>query len=814
MKTCDTDRCKAVVVTRAFMVASAVAISTLGAWTARAQEAGDGTVSKTILRLNGEGRNLLEAEKWTPSDKGFQAEGDAFVCDNGDQASARRGASQHVVLNQKIPGPIIASAWSKAEGVSGGPDPDYSLYLDLAYDDGTTVWGQSTPFKTGSHDWQEARVVFVPARPVKELSVHLLMRGHAGKASFRNPRLEVVETGSGTVFDGAPVTIKGASREGFQARDVAAESDFVHIAKQALGLKLDVRKTQEQGADFFDVTLRDTTGKDRAVTLLYAIPVPASQTRWLEDPRRSLPVADGREYMKAHIFRAGANGRTSAYPFGGVVHEDRGIGLGFDMARPAFFRVGYNAGTEELFIAYDVALTPEKPEASLRFCRFAFDPAWDFRSALNAYYRIFPAAFERRIADQGLWMPFSPISKVKNWEDFGFRFKEGNDETAWDDEHGILTFRYTEPMTWWMPMPPKMPRTIEAATAEARRLAETGKAEAKALLTSGYHDRDGQFVARLIEAPWNKGAVWSMNSSPAIAGEINDFTSKWNAKIRERLYGEGRKGDLDGEYIDSSEGYVTDELDFRRDHFATSTAPLVFSIDDRRPAVFRGTVAFEYAQGLARDVHGMGKLMMANATPDRLCWLAPLLDVMGTETDWNHQGKWSPMSDADLLYRRALCKGKPFCFLMNTPFERFGPDLVEKYMKRSAAYGMFPGFFSHNAADGAYFSRPELYDRDRPLFRKYLPLCKLVAEAGWEPITQAQSSDEHVYVERFGDKGTRYLTVFNDGPQKRTTTISLEKPVSGTSRELVANQVVKWENGRATLTLEGDDLAILEIQGE
>ena len=39
------------------------------------------------------------------------------------------------------------------------------------------------------------------------------------------------------------------------------------------------------------------------------------------------------------------------------------------------------------------------------------------------------------------------------------------------------------------------------------------------------------------------------------------------------------RGDLDGEYIDSSEGYVTDELDFRRDHFAAAETPLVFSPD-------------------------------------------------------------------------------------------------------------------------------------------------------------------------------------------------------------------------------------------
>lgn len=776
-------------------------------------EAGDGSVSKARFAPGTGGENLLKPEGWQPTDKGFQMDGNVFVLDNGADAEARRGASQYVALNQKAPAPIIASVWSKAEGISGSPGPDYSIYLDLIYDNDSPVWGQSAPFPTGTRDWSERRVVFIPERPVKGLTVHLLMRGHSGKALFREPRLETAGSATGAAFDGIPIEIKAPAREGFQARDVAADGDFVRIDKAALGLSLDVQKTTEGGVEFIDATLRDESGKDRAVTLVYAIPVPSAGTRWLEDPRRSSTVEGRREYMKAGTFRAGANGRLSMYPFGAVVHENRGVGLGLDMAHPAFYRVGYNAGTGELFIAFDLGLAPERPTAKLRFCRFSFDPAWEFRSALDAYYRIFPDAFTRRVADQGIWMPFSPISKVEGWEDFGFRIKEGNDETAWDDQHGILTFRYTEPMTWWMSMPKSMPRTYEAATAEVDRLAKTGNPAARALQTSGYHDRDGRIPGLFRNEPWSNGIVWSVNSSPGIAGDTNDFKTKWNNDVKNRLYGPNRKGDLDGEYVDSSEGYVTDELDFRRDHFAAVEAPLVFSIDDRRPAVFRGLIAFEYVRGLERDVHGMGKLMMANATPIQLCWLAPLLDVLGTETNWNYRGRWSPMSDADMLYRRALCKGKPYCFLMNTEFENFGHDLVEKYMKRATAYGMFPGFFSHNASEGAYFTRPELYNRDRPLFRKYIPLCKLVAEAGWEPITGAGSSDESIHVERFGDKGTRYLTVFNDGAEKRTTTISLDKPAGKTSRELVGGGTVAWRDGRATLTLEAGDLAILEIQG-
>jgi len=204
----------------------------------------------------------------------------------------------------------------------------------------------------------------------------------------------------------------------------------------------------------------------------------------------------------------------------------------------------------------------------------------------------------------------------------------------------------------------------------------------------------------------------------------------------------------------------------------------------------------------------MDKLMMANSTPYRLCWLVPLLDVVGTETDWNPNRNWRPMSDADLLYRRTLCKGKPYCFLMNTQFEDFSHELVEKYMKRSLAYGMFPGFFSHNASQGHYFTRPELYKRDRDLFKKYVPLCKLVAEAGWEPVTQARSSDDKVYVERFGKK---YLVVFNDSTESRTATITLELRIPGASRELVGGRIIQWRDEQANITLEGEDVAVIEL---
>ena len=769
----------------------------------------DGVVIKKALGDAPAGAYLLKADGWVAWQKGFDREGDAFVCDNGGDASVQRGASQTITLNQTRPEPLIAEAASKAEGVGGSRNSDYALYLDLVYADGTPLWGQVDSFHVGTHDWEPAKLIVYPEKPIKSFSFHMLLRSHSGKAWFRNPSLRVIEAPAGmAMFDGVAVSPAVTGREGFIVRDVKADGDFVAIDREALGLQFRSHERVADGATILDVTLADTTGKDRAITLVYAATVSREDCLWLANPRRSDAVEKGREYLDTGRFSAGANGRLSRYPFAAVAGRGQGLGLGIDMRVPAFSRVGYNADTQELFLAFDLGLTAEKPSAELRLCRFSFDPAWGFRGALQRYYELFADSFVCRIPQQGLWMPFASISKVPQWEDFGFRFKEGTDETAWDDQHNILTFRYTEPMTWWMAMPKGMPRTLEAALAEARRLAsEKNDPSAKALLSSGYHDENGQFAALMQDTPWCNGAVWSINSMPGIAGEVTDFRNKWNAKIRQELYGPQRKAEQDDEYIDSSEGYVTDELDYRRDHFAAARTPLVFSLDSRKPAIFRGLIAQEYVRAIAEDVHADGHLMMANATPDRLCWLAPHLDVMGTETDWNPGKTWRPMSDGELLYRRAICGRKPYCFLMNTVFEDFPKEKVELYMKRSLAYGMFPGFFSHNASEGHYFSRPELYERDRELFRKYIPLCRKVAEAGWQPITQVRSSDPQVYVERFGEK---LLTVFNDSRETRQVTLT-RTDTSGVSKELVRQTEVRWEGGKATLSLEAENVAVLEL---
>ena len=776
----------------------------------------DGTVVKRALSAERDpALKPLAAENAKPYGKGFARAGEVYVCDNGSDAKAQRGVMWSMELNQSVAAPIIASAWGKAEGQEGASGSDFSLYLDLTYMDGTPLWGQVAAFDTDAEaGWHRREVIVTPDKPIRRVSCYLLFRDRTGRALFKEPRFGSLLADGASRFDGVVSAQACPPAEGFLIRDVAQGSGFVAISQEALSVRLTSKTRHQAGVTFFDVRLEDKTGKDRALTLAYTLPLEKEGLTWFHDPRRAMPLSEAKsEVMNTTRHPVGANGLLSRYPFGAVAAAGKGHAIGIDLATPLVFRTGCQPQTRELFLACDIGLASEKPTAEFRFCVFDFAEADGFRGALARYYEIFPESFTTRIKEQGVWMPFAAISKVDGWEDFGFRFKEGDGETAWDDAHNMLTFRYTEPMTWWMALNGEGPRTLTRGVSEAKRLAAAGDKPARAWASSAFQDEKGRVPGRVLDTPWCNGVVWSMNCAPGVTGEVTDFANKWNAGYLEKQYGASRKASCDGEYIDSAEAYVTDELDFRRSHFAGMERPLCYALGSRKVGIYKGMIGFEYVRALEKEMHGRGRYMMANSTPIGWCWLAPLLDVMGTETDWNHGGKWNPMSDEELLYRRALCRGKPYCFLMNTDFSKFPYEASEKFMKRALAYGMFPGYFSADASSGHYFTRPELYNRDRPLFKKYVPLCKRVAEAGWEPLTGAVSDNVSVIVERFGDQERHcYLTVYNlsDTRQKATLTLTSLK-ARDTSRELSTGGEVVWKDKRVVAELDAGDVRVIEL---
>ena len=218
----------------------------------------------------------------------------------------------------------------------------------------------------------------------------------------------------------------------------------------------------------------------------------------------------------------------------------------------------------------------------------------------------------------------------------------------------------------------ELPRTYEQALKHAETLAEKGNHWAIAFLKCGHKTKTGERPHKLLDTPWCNGAVWSINSMPGFPGEISHFKLQWNEKIIDSLYGPNAKGNLDGEYVDSSEGYATAVMDYDREHFAVAQTPLTFDTSDKAPGIHKGLISFEYIRKLEQDVRKMGKLMMANSTPGQYCGCT-LLDVMAR----SGTGTVAEMESADdhaMLYRRIL-RDQTLQHPQNTNFDEFSTML-------------------------------------------------------------------------------------------------------------------------------------------
>ena len=826
-------------------------------------------------------------EHWFAWQQGFRvAPGEgrnhsqAVVCERRE-GEGEFGVSQTIALNRTNIAPLIIRGWSRAENVTGSPDNGYSLYLDIIYADDTSLWGQTVSFDCGTHDWEERRLVLLPDKPIKTLTLHCLFRGHTGKVWFDDVSLAEVPTPTDAfIFQGAPARLSAeatrqptaprrtyatrdglklavrdntitslqigdtelaaATPSGFLARDFAANSDVFDFSNAVCAeLNLRINSRIEARSDHLSIsgTVTDLTGKDRAITLLFALPVDATGWQWGDDMRTSRRISGNTEFADLVNVGCGANGKMSRYPLAAIWNQSVGLALALDMTQPAQYRLVYHPVTRQFFLAYDLALVKDTARfpsrAEFRLVCFRFDPHWGFRAALQKFYDIFPQQFVKRVWREGVWMPFTDIAKVPGFADFGFAFQEGAPNVAFDDQHDIASFVYVEPMSYWIALPSEVPRTYAAAMQVltndlgGARSAEQ-QAMAAATFNSGIHTSDGKFSLYLVKAPWCDGGVFTLNPDPDLP--VTDTLKFTKASVMHRdiaaafqrnapAHTNQPHAGLDGVYLDSLEMSAT-QLNYRREHFRTAAVPLVFD-REARPAQLMIFNTWEFARDIAAQMHRDGKLMFANAVLWNYAFPAPLLDVLGTEVNWLPRGEYLPDSDAVMNFRRALCFQKPYCLLMNTDYEKFTSERVERYFQRCLFYGVWPGFFDQDAAakDPYWASTKRWYDRDRALFKKYIPLFQRITAAGWHPITLATCDNAQLWLERYGTfgQGAGYLTVFNNTAQPQEGVIVLSdanKTVSAkrSVKELLSDTPLEQQGSGWKVRLEPESVAVLELQ--
>ena len=114
----------------------------------------------------------------------------------GDDAVFKGGRWKEVVYDKPSKTPVFFSGMSRSENACA---PDYCIYLDMWYDDGTPEWGVRADWTQGTHGWERTAGAFVPAKPIKKIQMFAFLRKGTGKAEFKDLALERRE-GNGDVL--------------------------------------------------------------------------------------------------------------------------------------------------------------------------------------------------------------------------------------------------------------------------------------------------------------------------------------------------------------------------------------------------------------------------------------------------------------------------------------------------------------------------------------------------------------------------------------------------------------------------------------
>ncbi len=576
--------------------------------------------------------------------------------------------------------------------------------------------------------------------------------------------------------------------------------------------------------------IEDTTRRDRCLRVAYRLPVAAVGGTWWNDIQDATLITEqGRSSFTGPF---GEFGPFSVYPFSAVdlprspTHSGGGVrnvglSLAVPMHPPRPFRLGYDP-TEGYIVEWDFGLSPVVRKYPSRADFFALlyrhDPQWGFRAAAKSYYELFPEWFAVRVPRQGNWY-YRDLTDLPHPEDFGLAFNELTTESslAADRKLGLLAFAYTEPWGWWSwavgqhpakddPEPPyeEALAVVKAKAADAALAARGGMNNqalaAQSILNSGTWDAEGRYTRGGYVASWG-GYIWLLNPSPFAEPEkgVTRFRLTYDWEVEP-----GLTMGAAGIYLDSIDSWAG-MPDYRPEHLASAQHPLTFSGAHPRPAELGVWSQYEFAEYIARDLHGRGRLLMANIFMPTPVFFSHLLDVLGHEV-W--KGEPPPVMRA----QRTLAYRKPYCWLMQIKPEVSAADR-ERWMQEAMLLGIFPNIVGDTTEIAEY-------ERFRPLFRKYMPTMLTLAEAGWEPVTYARS-DAPIWLERFGPKdGRLLLSVRNPGESEVLAHVTIDWPALGTTaaehgmRRPDGTQVKPSPDGTWAVRLNAGETAVYEFRSE
>lgn len=555
--------------------------------------------------------------------------------------------------------------------------------------------------------------------------------------------------------------------------------------------------------------LRDTSGQDRAIDLVFKLPARCDGWSW----------ANGLYDVQAINLEEPC---STQYPVAAVADGARGLAMAPPPDRPARASFGYDPRSALFHLRLRCGLSAEMSGPLRSAHPFAFtiercDGAWGWRDALERYQARHPEYFAPRCPVFGKWLFEARPDKLPNPEQFAY--DEGSYDFALDDRFGVASYPYMIPGQREIKGLETLPASYEEAMAafeayepppanailEARGQGRALKAIINNCATTG---PDGRRHISIRNTPWGGASVtFFLNMDPDLFADSGERTVGRTVldHIADLIATEPSP---DGIYLDSWSSWGADVDNHRRDHFPWAAYPASYDEQTGAVCLVGQWSALEFVNELNDMLHPTERYVLANMGARVHPFSCMALDIVGVEGG-TRQGR------AQVEEFRPVTGRKQLCVLEHREFLGGEDGVISReeydhYAQRCLASGAIPSI--------TWFEGyPALYEANRDLFDRYYDLATRLSVAGWHALTGARAHRPEVHVERFGPgpEGAVLLTVWNPADQACEVTLTIDTatlglPESATVARLIAGGDLPLNDVR--LRLEARGLEVLELR--
>ncbi len=563
--------------------------------------------------------------------------------------------------------------------------------------------------------------------------------------------------------------------------------------------------------------IRDTSGVDRAITVVFTVPLKLVGWTWENTASASRTIRRGHTYPSRpeDCIYLGISGdgfadevpdvlpiRTNKLPFSCVRKGEKCLALGMPVHEPRVFLI--SADENGYRIAFNLGLTPATRKfpsrASFRAVLYSADSAWGIRSAADRYHKFFPELYRVHLNRHGnCGSLYKDRLPEKDLRALGWAFQEN--DYQWTDgempekaaelaaKYDLVSFHWRGPWYWFHEAPGDAAHTkgwpakelpgditrdaqlaLLKAQAEGRAPGAHGSnnqlcgcpddISAKAAYNSYIENGEGKLDRIFFCYP--KESLWLMpgNMDPNLPKPNRaSLAEDWQFRYRKLWKKKGFRGPTNVAYDGLCDFSGFRRLNFRRAHLTEMDIPATFDPESGRICQVKGFGDWAWARRHAKLVRDDGGHIMVNCTLEHaMMFISPWVDVIFREQ------RLADNDEERLSVHRMLYGAKP-CVFIGGRREPSTPAQWQQMADRALLFGMAPG---ETRLDKSLIA--------------HMPRLQRVAAAGWQAIPYAQAAG--LWVERFGERPNRmYFTVRNTGGKTVRSRLTIDLSAMGLAKD-------------------------------